>query len=156
MPIVVGNLGADERDGQYYGDGIARERYEDRIGDLPPTRSTPFGDDRELLACRPGRPDPRHAASPIPPRDGTSEAWGSGLDRALVTRRGPYSADPIDVDPHPNTRGRVVHRETCTSAEIDAGQLLKQVSRACPPRSRRACGPCAPAQARRPGSGRRR
>ena len=51
VPIVVSDLGAEERAyGQYYGDGMARERYEDRIVIYRDTLERDFGHDRELLA----------------------------------------------------------------------------------------------------------
>lgn len=51
VPIVVSDLGEDVRAyGQYYGDGIARERYEDRIVIYRDTLERDFGHDRELLA----------------------------------------------------------------------------------------------------------
>jgi predicted Zn-dependent protease with MMP-like domain len=51
VPIVVSDLGSEARAyGQYYGDGIARERYEDRIVIYRDTLVRDFGHDRELLA----------------------------------------------------------------------------------------------------------
>jgi predicted Zn-dependent protease with MMP-like domain len=51
VPVVVSDLGAEAHAyGQYYGDGIARERYEDRIVIYRDTLERDFGDDRELLA----------------------------------------------------------------------------------------------------------
>ena len=51
VPIVVSDLGTEERAyGQYYGDGIARERYEDRIVIYRDTLVRDFGHDHKLLA----------------------------------------------------------------------------------------------------------
>jgi predicted Zn-dependent protease with MMP-like domain len=51
VPIVVSDLGSEARAyGQYYGDGMARERYEDRIVIYRDTLERDFGHDRELLA----------------------------------------------------------------------------------------------------------
>jgi predicted Zn-dependent protease with MMP-like domain len=51
VPVVVSDLGTEERAyGQYYGDGIARERYEDRIVIYRDTLERDFGHDRDLLA----------------------------------------------------------------------------------------------------------
>jgi predicted Zn-dependent protease with MMP-like domain len=51
VPIVVSDLGSEARAyGQYYGDGVARERYEDRIVIYRDTLERDFGHDRELLA----------------------------------------------------------------------------------------------------------
>jgi predicted Zn-dependent protease with MMP-like domain len=51
VPVVVSDLGAEQRAyGQYYGDGVARERYEDRIVIYRDTLERDFGHDRELLA----------------------------------------------------------------------------------------------------------
>src|SRR5690349_2483456 len=51
VPVVISDLGAEARAyGQYYGDGIARERYEDRIVIYRDTLERDFGHDRELLA----------------------------------------------------------------------------------------------------------
>ncbi len=51
VPVVVSDLGAEAHAyGQYYGDGIARERYEDRIVIYRDTLERDFGHDRELLA----------------------------------------------------------------------------------------------------------
>jgi predicted Zn-dependent protease with MMP-like domain len=53
VPVVVSELGAEERAyGQYFGDGIARERYEDRIVIYRDTLERDFGHDRELLAAQ--------------------------------------------------------------------------------------------------------
>ena len=53
VPIVVSDLGAEARAyGQYYGDGVARERYEDRIVIYRDTLERDFGHDRELLAAQ--------------------------------------------------------------------------------------------------------
>jgi predicted Zn-dependent protease with MMP-like domain len=51
VPVVVSDLGSEARAyGQYYGDGVARERYEDRIVIYRDTLERDFGHDRELLA----------------------------------------------------------------------------------------------------------
>ena len=51
VPVVVSDRGAENRAyGQYYGDGLARERYEDRIVIYRDTLERDFGHDRELLA----------------------------------------------------------------------------------------------------------
>ena len=51
VPVVVSDLGTEARAyGQYYGDGIARERYEDRIVIYRDTLERDFGHDRDLLA----------------------------------------------------------------------------------------------------------
>jgi predicted Zn-dependent protease with MMP-like domain len=51
VPVVVSDLGTQARAyGQYYGDGLALERYEDRIVIYRDTLERDFGHDRELLA----------------------------------------------------------------------------------------------------------
>lgn len=51
VAVVVSDLGADVHAyGQYFGDGVARERYEDRIVIYRDTLERDFGHDRELLA----------------------------------------------------------------------------------------------------------
>lgn len=51
VPVVVSDLGTSERAyGHYFGDGMARERYEDRIVIYRDTLERDFGHDRELLA----------------------------------------------------------------------------------------------------------
>jgi predicted Zn-dependent protease with MMP-like domain len=51
VPVVVSDRGAEQHAyGQYFGDGIARERYEDRIVIYRDTLERDFGHDRELLA----------------------------------------------------------------------------------------------------------
>ncbi len=51
VAVVVSDLGAGEHAyGQYFGDGIARERYEDRIVIFRDTLERDFGHDRGLLA----------------------------------------------------------------------------------------------------------
>lgn len=51
VPVVVSDRGAEDRAyGQYFGDGVARERYEDRIVIYRDTLERDFGHDRELLA----------------------------------------------------------------------------------------------------------
>lgn len=50
-PVVVSELGTEARAyGQYFGDGVARERYEDRIVIYRDTLERDFGHDRDLLA----------------------------------------------------------------------------------------------------------
>lgn len=51
VAVVVSELGAEARAyGQYFGDGVARERYEDRIVIYRDTLERDFGHDRALLA----------------------------------------------------------------------------------------------------------
>lgn len=51
VPVVVSELGSEQRAyGQYFGDGVARNRYEDRIVIYRDTLERDFGHDRELLA----------------------------------------------------------------------------------------------------------
>jgi len=51
VAVVVSDLGAGEHAyGQYFGDGIARERYEDRIVIYRDTLERDFGHDQDLLA----------------------------------------------------------------------------------------------------------
>jgi predicted Zn-dependent protease with MMP-like domain len=51
VPVVVSELGTEARAyGQYFGDGIARERYEDRIVIYRDTLERDFGHDPALLA----------------------------------------------------------------------------------------------------------
>jgi len=51
VPVIVSELGAEARAyGQYFGDGIAREQYEDRIVIYRDTLERDFGHDRRLLA----------------------------------------------------------------------------------------------------------
>ncbi len=51
VAVVVSDLGTEHHAyGMYYGDGIARERYEDRIVIYRDTLERDFGHDRELLA----------------------------------------------------------------------------------------------------------
>lgn len=51
VPVVVSELGTGTRAyGEYWGDGIARNRYEDRIVIYRDTLERDFGHDRELLA----------------------------------------------------------------------------------------------------------
>ena len=51
VPIVVSELGAEARAyGQYFGDGVARDNYEDRIVIYRDTLERDFGHDRALLA----------------------------------------------------------------------------------------------------------
>ncbi len=51
IAVVVSDLGAEVHAyGQYFGDGVAQERYEDRIVIYRDTLERDFGHDRELLA----------------------------------------------------------------------------------------------------------
>ncbi|HEX8959255.1 MAG TPA: metallopeptidase family protein [Solirubrobacterales bacterium] len=51
VPVVVSDLGAEAHAyGQYFGDGVARGRYEDRIVIYRDTLERDFGHDRQLLA----------------------------------------------------------------------------------------------------------
>lgn len=51
VPVVVSDLGAEQHAyGQYFGDGVARERYEDRIVIYRDTLERDFGHDRDQLA----------------------------------------------------------------------------------------------------------
>lgn len=51
VPVVVSELGSQERAyGHYFGDGVARERFEDRIVIYRDTLERDFGHDRDLLA----------------------------------------------------------------------------------------------------------
>jgi predicted Zn-dependent protease with MMP-like domain len=51
VAVIVSDLGAEVRAyGQYFGDGVAHERYEDRIVIYRDTLERDFGHDRELLA----------------------------------------------------------------------------------------------------------
>ena len=51
VPVVISELGADENAyGQYFGDGVARDMYEDRIVIYRDTLERDFGHDREALA----------------------------------------------------------------------------------------------------------
>jgi len=51
VPVVVSELGEEAGAyGQYFGDGVANERYEDRIVIYRDTLERDFGHDRELLA----------------------------------------------------------------------------------------------------------
>jgi len=51
VAVVVSDLGGEAHAyGQYFGDGIARERYEDRIVIYRDTLERDFGHDRKLLA----------------------------------------------------------------------------------------------------------
>lgn len=51
VPVVVSNLGTETHAyGQYFGDGVARQRYEDRIVIYRDTLERDFGHDRLLLA----------------------------------------------------------------------------------------------------------
>ena len=51
VAVVVSDLGSEQRAyGQYYGDGVARDAYEDRIVIYRDTLERDFGHDPELLA----------------------------------------------------------------------------------------------------------
>jgi predicted Zn-dependent protease with MMP-like domain len=51
IPVVVSDLGTEHRAyGEYFGDGVAREGFEDRIVIYRDTLERDFGHDRELLA----------------------------------------------------------------------------------------------------------
>jgi predicted Zn-dependent protease with MMP-like domain len=51
VAVIVSDLGAEVHAyGQYFGDGVANERYEDRIVIYRDTLERDFGHDRELLA----------------------------------------------------------------------------------------------------------
>jgi predicted Zn-dependent protease with MMP-like domain len=51
VPVVISELGSEEKAyGQYFGDGIARDMYEDRIVIYRDTLERDFGHDRSLLA----------------------------------------------------------------------------------------------------------
>ncbi len=51
VPVIVSELGSEARAyGQYFGDGVARDRYEDRIVIYRDTLERDFGYDRGLLA----------------------------------------------------------------------------------------------------------
>ena len=51
VPVLVSDLGSDRRAyGEYIGDGIASELFEDRIVIYQDTLERDFGHDRELLA----------------------------------------------------------------------------------------------------------
>jgi predicted Zn-dependent protease with MMP-like domain len=51
VPVVVSDLGTEAHAyGHYFGDGMARERYEDRIVIYRDTLERDFGHDRALLA----------------------------------------------------------------------------------------------------------
>jgi predicted Zn-dependent protease with MMP-like domain len=51
VAVIVSDLGAEMHAyGQYFGDGVANERYEDRIVIYRDTLERDFGHDRELLA----------------------------------------------------------------------------------------------------------
>jgi predicted Zn-dependent protease with MMP-like domain len=51
VAVVVSDLGSEARAyGQYFGDGVAREQYEDRIVIYRDTLERDFGHDRDLLA----------------------------------------------------------------------------------------------------------
>lgn len=51
VAVVVSDLGSERNAyGEYFGDGVAAERYEDRIVIYRDTLERDFGHDRELLA----------------------------------------------------------------------------------------------------------
>jgi predicted Zn-dependent protease with MMP-like domain len=52
VPVVVSELGTEQRAyGEYFGDGVAREGWEDRIVIYRDTLERDFGHDRRLLAA---------------------------------------------------------------------------------------------------------
>jgi predicted Zn-dependent protease with MMP-like domain len=52
VPVVVSDLGTEDRAyGQYFGDGLGREGFEDRIVIYRDTLERDFGHDRALLAA---------------------------------------------------------------------------------------------------------
>jgi predicted Zn-dependent protease with MMP-like domain len=53
VPVVVSELGGERRAyGEYFGDGVAREGWEDRIVIYRDTLERDFGHDPELLAAQ--------------------------------------------------------------------------------------------------------
>jgi len=51
VPVIISERGAEENAyGQYFGDGVAGEMYEDRIVIYRDTLERDFGHDREMLA----------------------------------------------------------------------------------------------------------
>ena len=51
VPVVVSDLGTEHRAyGEYFGDGVARQGFEDRIVIYRDTLERDFGHDRQLLA----------------------------------------------------------------------------------------------------------
>lgn len=51
VAVVVSDLGTEHRAyGEYFGDGVARDQYEDRIVIYRDTLERDFGHDRDLLA----------------------------------------------------------------------------------------------------------
>ncbi len=53
VAVIVSDLGTEVHAyGQYFGDGVASERYEDRIVIYRDTLERDFGHDRELLASQ--------------------------------------------------------------------------------------------------------
>ncbi len=51
VPVIVSELGTEHRAyGEYFGDGIAREHFEDKIVIYRDTLERDFGHDRALLA----------------------------------------------------------------------------------------------------------
>lgn len=51
VPVIVSDLGFERKAyGEYFGDGLAAERYEDRIVIYRDTLERDFGHDRQLLA----------------------------------------------------------------------------------------------------------
>ena len=51
VAVIVSDLGSEHHAyGHYFGDGVARERYEDRIVIYRDTLERDFGHDRDLLA----------------------------------------------------------------------------------------------------------
>ncbi|MGK2955071.1 MAG: metallopeptidase family protein [Solirubrobacterales bacterium] len=53
VPVIISELGEEHHAyGMYYGDGIARDNYEDRIVIYRDTLTRDFGFDRQLLAAQ--------------------------------------------------------------------------------------------------------
>jgi predicted Zn-dependent protease with MMP-like domain len=51
VPVIVSDLGAEHRAyGEYFGDGVGRDHFEDKIVIYRDTLERDFGHDRELLA----------------------------------------------------------------------------------------------------------
>ena len=80
VAVVVSDRGAEVHAyGQYFGDGVAREHYEDRIVIYRDTLERDFGHDR---ACSPPRSSGPCATSSPTISAGTSAGWGAwGSDR---------------------------------------------------------------------------
>lgn len=53
VPVIISELGQEHHAyGMYYGDGVARDNFEDRIVIYRDTLTRDFGFDRELLAAQ--------------------------------------------------------------------------------------------------------